>query len=356
MPSIGGTGLPSLSQIQAWDTGHLHIAAREWIATAEQWDAHFASVHRESVHPGGTLWEGVAAEAAQRRTAADVITVGALADGLHAAAACARRGAGDLEYAKRFVQYAIRDAEEAEFDVGEDLSVSDRMAWASPADIAARQAQAEEFAAQIATRAASLKAMDEEVAAGITKAILSLGEVRIGDPPSGAQLADPYQPSGVMAVDFKQDGGPQPAPQPPTFSDEYGKYITGAPSAEQSAPGVPMPSFGDRPPSQPGTPGPMPVHTPMPSFGQCVGGHMQKDNIGLDMVKDGFKSAVEKAALGAVIGAGLTPEAAGAGALPGGVLGFVGGFAQGVIEAPVKSAVEGAWDCLVDPFHGTEEP
>ncbi|ORV96730.1 hypothetical protein AWC14_16025 [Mycobacterium kyorinense] len=153
-------------------------------------------------------------------------------------------------------------------------------------------------------------------------------------------------PNSVRLVDFKTDGGPQPAPQP-SFIDQYEQQITSA-GPQSPAPPIPMPSSGRTAPAAPQAPGPMPVSPPPPSFGQCVGDHV-RDSVGQEMVKDAFKSAAEKAALGAAGGALVTPEAAGAGALPGAVLGWVGGFGQGLIEAPIEAAAKGAWECADGP-------
>lgn len=76
MVGVVGVGAPSLSEIQAWDVAHLENAARDWTATARHWETSFSSIHRASVSPGGTVWEGVAAEAAQERAFADLVKFG----------------------------------------------------------------------------------------------------------------------------------------------------------------------------------------------------------------------------------------------------------------------------------------
>lgn len=153
-------------------------------------------------------------------------------------------------------------------------------------------------------------------------------------------------PNPVQFVDFKQDGGTQPVPQP---SPSQGQPQIGPfPVPPQVAAAAPQRVPPSAPaPSAPATSGPA-----APSFGQCVGEHVQ-ENIGKEMVKDGFKSAITGAIKGGVAGgvggAAVTPEALGAGAIPGAiggaVLGFVGGFGKGLLEAPIKAAGEGAWDC-----------
>ncbi len=75
MPAVTGGALPSLSQIMGWDTEHLTRASADWSATAEHWEEAFDSVHRGMLAPGGTVWEGEAADAAQERAFADLVEV-----------------------------------------------------------------------------------------------------------------------------------------------------------------------------------------------------------------------------------------------------------------------------------------
>ncbi|CQD09963.1 transmembrane protein [Mycobacterium lentiflavum] len=171
-------GVPSLSEIQAWDVAHLEGAARDWSATAEHWESSFSSIHRASVSPGGTVWEGVAAEAAQERAFADLVKVRGLADVLHESAAIARRGADTLDSAKRSVLDAVEEASSAGYLVGEDLSVT------PPRASVAAQAQAQVYAADIQQRAAQLVAHDQAIAAKITTASAPLNGVAFAEPPA----------------------------------------------------------------------------------------------------------------------------------------------------------------------------
>lgn len=178
MAGVGGVGVPSLSEIQAWDVAHLEGAARDWSATAEHWESSFSSIHRASVSPGGTVWEGVAAEAAQERAFADLVKVRGLADVLHESAAIARRGADTLDSAKRSVLDAVEEASSAGYLVGEDLSVT------PPRASVAAQAQAQVYAADIQQRAAQLVAHDQAIAAKITTASAPLNGVAFAEPPA----------------------------------------------------------------------------------------------------------------------------------------------------------------------------
>jgi hypothetical protein len=163
--------LPTLSQIQAWDTTHLENAATQWASTADTWEEAFTRIHHQVPNPGGVPWRGRTAEAALLRTAQDRYSAIEAADGVRDAANAARLGAGQIQGARQVALDAIADAEAAGFTVGEDLSVTSRTAGDPPPVQAARQAQAEEHAATIRLRAADLLATDRDVSSRITTAI-----------------------------------------------------------------------------------------------------------------------------------------------------------------------------------------
>ncbi len=350
------TGLPTLSSIHAWDVNHLTDAADHWDTTAERWEDVSLQVWQQS---HGLDWEGQAREALVARTTADKTTMLGKADQLRDAAKIARHGAGDIDAAKRRVLYGVQDAHDAGFMVGEDLSVIDTHTTTNPAELAARQSQAQALSADIRSRAAQLVGIDSEVGANLTGTAGDVGSTTFADNPiqHGDKPihvgADPRNGTIQLAGHgFKLDGGATPPPPQPGFLDQYEQQITS--SVPQAPPPIPMPSSGGPPPPfVPDKPGPMPTYTPPPSFGQCVGGEF-KGNIGKDMVKDGFKSAITGSIKGAIGGgaggAALTPELGGAGGIPGaiggGVLGFVGGFMKGLLEAPVKAAGKAAIDCV----------
>lgn len=354
----------TLSQIKAWSTEHLIDAAAYWTQTADRWEDAFLTMRNQAQ---SITWHGAGGDALRQRTSADLSVVSGKADLLRQAAGIARNGASDISAAQRRVLYGVEDAQNAGFIVGEDLSVTDTRST-SPAERAARQAQAEAFAADIRLRAEQLEGADANVSGQLAAATAGLsggGFARAPASGHGAPADNRTTPgsnrnNGVKLVDyFKQDGGPQPQPQPagpqpaqqPSFLDQYKQALT-SPGQQTPPPATPMPAFGPRPdPGPQPAPGPMPTVPPQPSFGQCVGGQV-KANVGKDMVKGGFETGVKGAIIGAAGGAIATPEFAGAGALPGAVLGFVGGFAKGVEEAPVKAALEGAAECADVPIPG----
>jgi hypothetical protein len=202
-------GFPSLSQLLAWPTEHLTDAAEYWEAIGARSYGAANQVWRDAL---SVDWRGEAADALRTATHADMMTTSAVADQLHEAATVARSGASDLYTARSRMEYAVDDARTAGFDVGEDLSVTDRSSGGSLAQRAARQAQAETLAGDIRQRAAQLVGLDQQVAGKITAAVAGIRNTFPHDPSFGTPQKDKH----VHAVDrhtFKQD--PPPAPGQP---------------------------------------------------------------------------------------------------------------------------------------------
>lgn len=227
MLGVAGIGAPRLSAIRAWDVTHLENAARDWSATAEHWESSFSSIHRASVSPGGTVWEGVAAEAAQERAFADLVKVRGLADVLHESAAIARRGAETIYYAKQSVLDAVNDATAAGYVVSEDLSVT------SARGGVAAQAQAQVYAAHIQERAVELAAQDRQIATQITNATAPLREVTFAETPNTSTHR------GIQLAGF---GAPVPDDPTPPWQPPPPPYPQGRPV------GPGLPPEGVRPP------------------------------------------------------------------------------------------------------------
>lgn len=196
----------TLSQIQAWSTAHLTDAASYWTKTADQWEDAFLTLRNQS---HSVAWQGAGGDSLRQRTGADLTVVTGKADKLRQAAGIARSGASDISAAKQQALHAIEDAQNAGFTVGEDLSVSYTDHGGSVAEQAARQAQAEQMATQIWSRAGQLEATDAKVAGQITAAAGDVGNTSFGSAHNGVNL-----------VDFKQDGGPKPPNSPWDIPDK----------------------------------------------------------------------------------------------------------------------------------------
>lgn len=213
--------MPSLSELQAWDTTHLQNAARDWTATAQLWEASFSSIHQAVLTPGGTVWEGAAAEAAQQSTLADLVQVRGWADVLHESAAIARRGAETVSSAKNSALSAVEEAQAAGYRVGEDLSVSP----SRPDPVSAAQAQV--YAAGIQHRVAQLVVHDNAIAAQIAATTAPLDTVTFAGTPN----TSPHKPE-IQAVD---DQTQTPGPPPGLSADEIRRVLEKLPQGSKSS-------------------------------------------------------------------------------------------------------------------------
>jgi len=218
VPTLADTRFPTLSQIADWDVGHLERAASDWTTSANQWEAQFETLHRQAMSPGGSVWEGSAADAAQHRTYADLVKVRGAADDLRNAATAARRGADELLYARFNALNAVAAAEKAGLVVGEDLSVTVALTSGSALEQSRQLASARQRADEIAARVIELSAADKRIAHTITTATAPLAEFHFTESP--IQLVDNRT--------FKE--GP-PIPVPGTPDDQVGK--SGGPSAAE---------------------------------------------------------------------------------------------------------------------------
>jgi hypothetical protein len=220
-------GIPTLSQVRSWGTEHLTDAAQSWTRTATVWEDTFTQLTTRIGFPGGTAWEGAAADAAFARAHGDRMIVIGLADELHAAARIARTGAGEIAEARRAVLRVVEAAGNAGFSVGEDFSVTCPGRF-DPVTAAARQAQAVAFATDLRATVGALVATDQQVAARLTAATAGLGNTSFpeaGDQPatpSGGVAEDDSGMRIIQAVDYKTapPDAPDPGPLQPVDSAE----------------------------------------------------------------------------------------------------------------------------------------
>lgn len=215
MPAATGGAL-TRSDIEAWDTTHLEAAATHWRSTAAHWESHFQTIHTGMLRPGGTAWEGTAADAAAERSWGDLVKVRGAGDALYAAAGHATTGADDITWAKRQVLDAITEAEEAGFTVGQDFSVTDKSGDSLLRSTGARQQQAQAFATEISTRVQTLAALDKQAAAKITTALAPLRQMNFGEPTA--------QAAGFRTIK-DAPAAPQPPPPPPPPTGPSGADI-----------------------------------------------------------------------------------------------------------------------------------
>ncbi|MGB9222557.1 MAG: hypothetical protein WCB80_04380, partial [Mycobacterium sp.] len=209
MVAVGAS--TSLSELLAWPTEHLTEAAGYWQDTAARSYDAFDRIWWDS---RSIDWSGSAAEGLRARTFSDKVTVSRVLDQLEVAAQVTRVGASELYAARARLRHAVEDADAAGFDVGEDLSVTDRYVWASAADQLLRQEEADSFAIEIHQRAVQLIGLDQQVASRITVAVSGIGDTAFDD----------VSTHGVQAVDFHaplpERPNVEPEPPPGGWSDD----------------------------------------------------------------------------------------------------------------------------------------
>lgn len=166
MPAGVAADLPSLSQIQSWDTSQLTSAALHWRTNATSWEDAATEIYQQMASPGGRVWQGRMAEAAQQRAHADRMKIIGVAGELHAASNLADAGANELEVAKRRVISVVAEARAYGFTVNEDLSVEYFDDGLSAA--AAKRAQALALATKLRSGAMQLAAVDQRIAGQLT--------------------------------------------------------------------------------------------------------------------------------------------------------------------------------------------
>lgn len=181
--------LLTLSQVKTLDTAYLPDAADYWERTANLWEETFTAVHRRVSAPAGTPWQGLGRDAAQQRAYGDMVKVRAPADQLRHAAEIARRGGQALQFCKRAVLNAVRDASDDGFDVGEDYSLTDRFQGRSATNRIARETAAQQHASFIRHKVAALTAKDHEVATQIATTTDGLDRLAFDEPDNNIQLA-----------------------------------------------------------------------------------------------------------------------------------------------------------------------
>ncbi|AXN51410.1 hypothetical protein DSM43518_04954 [Mycobacterium marinum] len=208
----------TLSQIRAWSTEHLIDSAGYWTKTADQWEDTFFQIRNQSY---ALDWDGAGGAALRERTSADLPLVSAKADVLRQAAGIARDGASGISAAQRRVLYAIEDAQNVGFTVGEDLSVTDTRSSGTAAEQVARHAQAQAFAGDIRLRAEQLDAAEVKVAGQLSATRAGLSGIGFAENPIFNPVAHaPANRIGIQPVDFKQDSGAPPPFAPWDTADE----------------------------------------------------------------------------------------------------------------------------------------
>lgn len=208
--ALPASGLPTLSQIQGWQTAHLRSAARRWRVTADTWTSIYDDIAADLSAKSEIVWEGDASTAAQARTKRDRDTVELLAERLYFGASIAESGAAMVDQAKEEALLVVRVAGALAFDVREDLSLVDRLATGSPAATAVRLQQSNVLAATVRVGAAQLVSTDHAVAQRLREATDDFDSFDFARNPIIQPLStdsDEHHFGTCFAESFKEDVG-----------------------------------------------------------------------------------------------------------------------------------------------------
>ena len=176
--------------------------------------------------PNGSHWEGQTATQFFEDAHTDRLSVYRSVDHANAVADIAAGGADSLRGGRQQALQAIAQAEQDDFTVGEDLSVTDNYSWNSPANRATRQQAAlahRDYIAHCATRletengriAAKLNAGASEIAGMVPAHWREPATVLFQPASTNPETNKSKRQGTVQAVDNHWKQAPSPTPTPP---------------------------------------------------------------------------------------------------------------------------------------------
>ncbi|MEB3049704.1 hypothetical protein KV112_08140 [Mycolicibacter sp. MYC123] len=209
-------GLPTLPEVRSATFDHLGSFADWCESISAKTQTQFAEIAQQVRTPGGTNWEGSAANAAIHHADADVRKLRGWGWAHQDAAAVARRGQETLEASKRLVLDAVDDAERDGFMVSGEYRVVDTRPVLTQEQLIERQTQADAHSSFIRHRVANLVANDATVASQLITATADFGNLKFDETPGTTS----GRRDGIQLVDWRQDGPHQPG-------GGYGSYHYG---------------------------------------------------------------------------------------------------------------------------------
>lgn len=154
------TGIPTRSRVEGWTTAitELEDSAAWWRVTAGGIETAVAQYTAQLSAPGGTIWEGNGATAAQDGGADDSAVAARAATRLRGLSTVAEQGAQTLTQLRQGVLHSIASAEADGFTVTEQLGVKDALRYDGKdlATVVRRMAKAAEHRGYITEGAAAL--------------------------------------------------------------------------------------------------------------------------------------------------------------------------------------------------------
>jgi hypothetical protein len=224
----------SLSEIQQWspnDMDALHDHLNELAnRRGNTMDAIQSSANN-------LVWTGAGHTGMKTAIAGHAATATSEAQILRATAAVAKTGGQTLYGQQQGILNTVEQAQSAEFEVGDDLMVTDPKYDGTIAGLA-RQGIAQGIQADLMTQAGAFTGQRMATATGITSSVAGLGGTSAADSHAGVQMVDNK---------FKTDG-PLPAPVPPGPPVNNGPVQTPWPPAGGAPASVANPQRAPTPP------------------------------------------------------------------------------------------------------------
>lgn len=183
-------------RVELWDTDHLDAAATQWNSAADELERAFDQHVNNIRQPGGTTWEGTAADSALDRATNDRAVVRAQAALLRDLGQIAAQGSGDVRAAQRSTLNAISEAEAAGFEVSDILIAADPTLRSAAMNFE-RQIEANRHSEYIRWHATQLAQCDALVARRLETKAAELAALTFTDPGHGdmAPLTGPLPTS-----------------------------------------------------------------------------------------------------------------------------------------------------------------
>lgn len=170
--------MPSKSELLNWRTDHLGVAAKAWGDQASQLDSMVQDTRKTL---GDLQGSGEAIETLRTKLREFVDTASPKVSKLSSAALVAESSERQLKDAKDRVLYDINDAENHEFNVNEDLTVTEKREH-SGLDRLWRAFTRRQFEGNIRTRAQELVATDKAIARKLSEIAQDLSNLHLSGP------------------------------------------------------------------------------------------------------------------------------------------------------------------------------
>lgn len=168
------TEMPTRSQVEGWRTDHLDAAAKSWTQQADIIELTLGSAIKQL---DDVPWDGNAADETQKKAHEALVKAKTMLQTLRKGATLAKSSSENLKKAKSDAVAEINAAENDDFTVNQDLTVTDRKKGQNDAGREGNRAGRE---ARIRIRALALATTDDQIAAALNPIAEQLRAFNLG--------------------------------------------------------------------------------------------------------------------------------------------------------------------------------